>query len=178
MSSISRAANLLGELAELGMGLCRRLGGVAASDLDTPALCQVTDAFCDAGRGVRQSIALRMRIESGVFTAPPRLAGAVGSDALETREVERDERPDLPETDPLERTDWNEYERPDYETPLRLVGDEALDAEAVQAAVETAVARVRRHYAKAEAVLAPQARSGGRAALFAGAAPLRVVDSS
>ena len=118
---------------------------------------------------MRQSIALHMRIRSGSFAVQRAAPRALEADPG----AEPEERPDRPE-----RADWNEYERPDYETPLRLTGDEAQDAEAIRTAVETAVTRIRKTYARAEAVLAPARRPSGRAALLAGSAPLRTVDSS
>ena len=170
MSSHDDSLRLLGELAELGMGAARRLSAAIKAAPDPATLCDVTEAFCDVSRGVRQSIALGMRIRSGSFAAQRAAPQAADRDLDE----EREERPDRPE-----RCDWNEYERPDYETPLRLTGDEAADAEAIAAAVETAVTRIRKSYATAEAVLArpPERRPTGRAALLSGSA-VRLVDSS
>ena len=171
MSSHDDSLRRLDELAELGMGPARRLSAAIEAASDTATLCDLTEAFCDVSRSVRQSIALHMRIESGSFAvqraAPPR-------DEADA-DVEPEERPERPESGAY----WNEYERPDWETPLRLTGDAAQDAEAIRTAVETAVTRIRKTYARAEAVLArpPEHRPTGRAALLAGSA-VRLVDSS
>lgn len=164
----------LSELTEAGMGFVRRLSAALETAEDTATLCDVTEAFCDVSRSVRQSIALSLRIESGSFAVQRMAPQAAERDP----DAAPEERPDR-----AERADWNEYERPDWETPLRLTGDEAEDAEAVRAAVETAVTRIRRSYAKAEAALTPPpvpapAPRLGRAALLAGTAPLRRTDSS
>jgi hypothetical protein len=168
MSSHDDAVGCLGALAQLGMDVVRRLHDAVMS-AEGQEMVALTEAYCAAGRGVRQSIALRLRIESGSFARSAQRAEA-DPDAEPEELGDREERP--------ERADWNEYERPDWETPLRLTGDPAHDEEAIQAAVETAVVKIRRSYAKAAAVLAPERRPTGRAALLNGAAPLRLVDSS
>lgn len=157
------------ELAELDMGLVRRLSVAVEAAEDTPTLLALVDAHCDAGRGVRQSIALRLRIASGSFAAP-RTVGVEAEPDERGDPVDREERP--------ERADWNEYERADWETPLRLTGNPAHDEAAIAAAVETAVVKVRRSYAKALKVLEPERRPTSRAALLAGSAPLRLADTS
>ncbi|MBL8553082.1 MAG: hypothetical protein JNL41_02300, partial [Phenylobacterium sp.] len=45
-------------------------------------------------------------------------------------------------------------------------------------AVETAVRKIGKSYARAEALLDPERRPKGRAALLAGSAPLRLTDTS
>lgn len=170
MSPHEDSLRALSELAEAGMGFVRRLSAALETVEDTATLCDVTEAFCDVSRSVRQSMALSLRIESGSF--------AVQRPAPQAAERDLDAEP-AEGPDRAERADWNEHERPDWETPLRLTGDEAVDAQAIQAAVEAAVTRIRKTYAKAEAVLAPEpAPRLGRAALLAGAAPLRTFDSS
>ena len=162
MSTTDAACAQLFELAELGMSVVRRIAVAVEAAPDTPTLLALVDAHCDVGRGVRQSIALRMRIASGSFAAPR----AVGEADPDAESEEREER-----GDPPERCDWNEYERPDWETPLRLTGDPDHDAAAIQAAVETAVRKIGKSYARAEALLDPERRPKGRAALLAGSAP-------
>jgi hypothetical protein len=169
MSATDAATTRLDELCELGMGLVRRLSAAVEAAEDTPTLIALVDAHCDVARGVRQSIALQMRIASGSF-AVQRARAEPDPDA---EPEEREERGDRPE-----RCDWNEYERPDWETPLRLTGDPAHDDAAIQAAVETAVIKIRRTYAKAGAVLDAERRPKSRAALLAGSAPLRIADTS
>jgi hypothetical protein len=170
MSEADDALHHLGELCELGMDVVRRIAVALEAAEDTPTLIALADAHCDVARGVRQSIALRLRIRSGGFAVQ---RAAPDPDA----EPEEREEPADPEDRP-ERCDWNEYERPDWETPLRLTGDPAHDEPAIQAAVETAVRRIRKTYAKAEAVLDPERRPKGRKALLAGSAPLRLADTS
>lgn len=170
MSAADPDLRVLHELAQLGMGLVRRISAAVEAAPDTPTLIALADAHCDAARGVRQSIALRLRIASGSFAAP-RAAAQADPDAEPEERLEPEDRP--------ERCDWNEYERPDWETPLRLTGDPAHDEPAIQAAVETAVRRIRRSHAKAEADLAPRPeRLTTRSALLSGAAPLRFTDTS
>ncbi|MBL8555894.1 MAG: hypothetical protein JNL41_16580 [Phenylobacterium sp.] len=177
MDTTDDALRSLNELAKLGMDVVRRLHGAVLDAGDDPAtLIALTDAYCDAGRGVRQSVALMLRIRSGGFAtlrAVPHAADpGPGADEDPPEREDREERP--------ERADWNEYERPDYETPLRLVGDAELDAAAIEAAVAGAVVRIRRSYAKGLALLAPQPEPPprGRKALLAGAARLGPADSS
>jgi hypothetical protein len=169
MSIADPASTQLLELAELGMGFVRRIAAALDADPDTKTLLALVNAHCDVGRGIRQSIALRLRIAGGSFAAP-RAAAETDPDA---ESEEREERGDRPE-----RCDWNEYERPDWETPLRLTGDPAHDDDAIATAVETAVRRIRKSYANAEAILDPDRRAKGRAALLAGSAPLRLTDTS
>ena len=173
MSANDDAMRLLEELAELGMDVARRLHEAAMAAEDTKEMIALTEAFCDAGRGMRQSIALLMRIRSGSF--------AVQRAAPQAADHDADTDPDDAEAafereEPPERGDW--YERPDYDTPLRLTGDPAHDEPAIQRAVATAVTRIRRTYAKAEAALAPKPEPRTRAALLTSSAPLRLVDSS
>jgi hypothetical protein len=169
MSMTDIALGHLGELCKLGMDLVRRIGAEVEASPDTPTLIALVDAHCDVGRGVRQSIALQMRIANGGFAAPRATAEADPGAEPEDRE-ERGDRP--------ERCDWNEYERPDWETPLRLTGDPAHDDAAIQQAVETAVRRIRKSYAKAETILDPKRRATTRADLLASATSLRLADTS
>ena len=164
MSGNDDILRLLGELSELGMDVVRRVHKAVLAAEEPALLCQLTEAYCDAGRGVRQTIALVLRIRSGGFEAARFRAEA---------DAEREELGD-PQERP-ERCDWNEYERPDWDMPrLRLTGDPAQDEEIIRAAVETAVVRIRRRYAKAEALLG----STTRAALLAGTAAPPSSDSS
>jgi hypothetical protein len=168
--SDAAALQELAELSQLGLGLVRRISVAIESAKDTPTLIALADAHCDAARSVRQSIALRLRIQSGSFAIRR-------AEADPDAEPEEREEPADPEDRP-ERCDWNEYEHPDWETPLRLTGDPAHDQPAIQAAVQTAVVRIRKSYAKAEAALDPERRPKGRQALLRGSAPLRLADTS
>jgi hypothetical protein len=165
MSEQDDAMRCLGELCEFGMAAVRRIAAAIEAADDTPTLIALVEAHCKVGRGVRQSIALRLRIASGSFAAPYAAPSAEAHADAESEE--RDERGDRPE-----RADWNEYERPDWETPVRL------DAEHFEADVQAAVVRIRRDFDKGLAVLEPPPRRLGRAALLTGSAALRLVDSS
>lgn len=145
---------------------------MAAEGVD--AQVALAGAFCDVGRGVRQSIALCLRVEAGGFAT----ACAAPREAAE-RDVdhERDEAAEGAEG--AERAGWNEYERADYETPLHLTGDPARDDEIVREAVQAAVLRVRRSCDRGLKVLAKvEVRSSVRRALLAGAAPRALDDTS
>ncbi|MBX3484843.1 hypothetical protein [Phenylobacterium sp.] len=170
MSTRDAASTQLHELAELGMDLVRRIAAAVEADPDTATLIALADAHCDVARSVRQSIALRLRIASGSFEVqrPPKAEADPDAEPEECEE----------RGDPVERCDWNEYERPDWETPLRLTGDPAHDDAIIQTAVETAVRKIRKSYAKGLAVLDPERKPTARAALLAGSAPLRIADTS
>jgi hypothetical protein len=136
----------------------------------------LAEVFCDVGRGVRQSIALQLRIQGGGFVGLGAGSGApdlAGADRPEPA-AERDEAPDRPD-----RADWNEYERPDYGTPLRLTGDPAADEEAVRVAVQAAVVRFRRTCDRGlEVVARVEGRPTSRGALLAGSASPRAAPAS
>jgi hypothetical protein len=152
---------LLMELAELGMGLARKLHQAALATTDAQPLLALTTAYCNVSRGVRQSLALRARFAA----AAPRAEAA--SPATDTPRSE------------AERPDWNEYERPDWHTPVPA--NERLDADpdACRARIVRDLTVVSRTPALAAIpALQPLARTlAGRAALL-GSATLRVVDSS
>ncbi|MBX3482713.1 hypothetical protein [Phenylobacterium sp.] len=170
MSTTDAASTQLHELAEFGMGLVRRIAVAVDADPDTQTLIALADAHCDVARSVRQSIALRLRIASGSFE---RVQPRPEADP-DAEPEERKERGEY-----AERCDWNEYERPDWETPLlRLTGDPAHDEAVIQAAVAAAVVKIRRSYAKALAVLDPERKPTGRTKLLAGSALLRLTDTS
>ena len=153
---------LLGELAELGMVAVRRLSTAIEAAEGVADLVALIDALAKAGRGVRQSIALSLRIKSGTFPGErPAERAAVPADA---ERPERSERP--------ERADWNEYERPDWETP------ELLETEHFETDIDTAVVRIRRDVAKGIAALKPEDRPTIRAGLLTGTTALRLVDTS
>ena len=142
----ARHGRMLAELAEAGMGVARRLSGALADAEDVQELVQLGEAFHSVSRSIRQTIALEFKLrhaprkpaqprpEPKPATAPP------------------PERPDAPE-----RIYWNEYERCDWDEPLEALLD-ADDREAINEAVETSIARIRRNLTKADALLAP--RSG------------------
>ena len=157
------AMRLLSELAELGMDVTRRAHQAAMAAEDSHEVLALTNAFCDAARGLRQTIALYMRLKSGsFFVQRPAPMKARDTDAEPQEPLEDAGRP--------ERGDW--YERPDYEPRIRLTGDEAADAEIIREAVEASVTRIRKTFARTEAALAPrpERRRSGRAALLCGSA--------
>ena len=166
MSTSADAMAVLRELTQLGMDVVRRVhDAVLATEDDPQRLCQLTEAYCDAGRGVRQTLALRMRIESGSFAVVRAPRAGRDPDAEPAEALDRPERPER----------WNEYERPDWETHLYLTGDPAIDEPAIEAAVHAAVVRIRKTYARGLKVLE---ELEPRRAELTTVAPLRLDDSS
>jgi hypothetical protein len=164
---------LLMELAELGMGLARRLHETVLATRDPEQLIALTTAFHHVGRGVRQSLALRARFAAGTV-APERAA----------RPEAAPSPPAAPRPE-VERAGWTEYERPDWNTRV-AANAEALDVELTDGDIDACRARIRRDLTvvsrtpalAAIPALQPLARTlAGRAALLGGVA-LRVVDSS
>jgi hypothetical protein len=159
---------LLMELAQLGMGMSRQLHQAALATTDTERLVALATAFHNVGRGVRQSLALRARFVAGTVV---------------TERTARPEASSAPPRPDVERHDWNEHERPDWNVPVEALrdADESLDADP-----DVCRARIRRDLtvvsrtpalAAIPALRAPAAALAGRAALL-GAASLRLVDSS
>jgi len=167
MSVTDDALHLLNELAELGMDVVRRSHQAAMAAEDPDQVAALTTAFCDASRGLRQTIALHLRIQSGSFFVQRPTPVPARDPAPDTGTAPKER---LEDAYRLESSDWNE--RPDYEPRIRLTGDEAQDAEIIREAVEASVTRIRKTYARAEAALAPrpERRRSGRAALLCGSA--------
>jgi len=169
----------LEQLTVLGMGMAQRLHDAANTTDDLDDLARIGTAFHHVSRGVRQTIALKLRLASGwvpaTRAAEPTPAAAPA--------------PTGPARERPESTSWNEYERLDCEDLLddldRLADtpeDEPLDLERLEKALDAGVARFQRGLlalrAKPRPTLAAVSRTpASRASLMTGAA-LRVVDSS
>ena len=158
---------LLLELAQLGMGMARKVHETALATDDTDRLIDLATAFHRISRGVRQSLALRARFAAGTVAPAPR-AEATQSSA---RPADQDERP--------ERDDA--YERPDWHVRL-----EKPEAETLHADDDVNRARIRRDLtivsrtpslAAIPTLQVPAATLAGRAALLGGAS-LRLVNTS
>lgn len=159
---------LLMELAQLGMGMARQVHAVALATTDADTLLALATALHKVGRGVRQSLALRARFAAGTVAAAPRCKPTTAPS--ETPGPER------------EHADWNDYERPDWNTPVAASLDlERLDddPDACRARIARDLTIVSRTPALAAipALRAPAAILAGRAALLTGAS-LRLVNSS
>lgn len=168
----------LEQLAVLGIGMAQRLHDAASATDDLDHLARIGTAFHHISRGVRQTIALKLRIASG--WVPAARAAEQTPAAAPTPTGPTRERP--------ESTSWNEYERLDCEELLDDLDhladtpeDEPIDVERLEKALDAGVARFQRGLlalrAKPRPKLAAIARPASRASLMAGAA-LRVVDSS
>jgi hypothetical protein len=174
MSSASDTAAeeaLLLELAQLGMGVARRLHDATLATTDAERLLALATAYHKVSRGVRQSLALRARFAAGTV-APERRARSEAAPSASTPQPE------------VERPDWNDYERPDWNERLDI-GAEPL--ERLHDDLDTCRARIRRDLtvvsrtpalANLPALRPHAAALAGRAALLGGATALRVVDSS
>jgi hypothetical protein len=100
-----RRAALLGELAELGMSLARRVHGEAMAAAEPEALVALSNGFQRVARVVRQSLALQARMERDLERA--------ARDAIrfaEAREAERVARRQALLKIRLERAIWTEAE--------------------------------------------------------------------
>ncbi len=157
---------LLLELAQLGMGMARKVHDAALATDDTDTLLALTTAYHHMSRGVRQSLALRARFAAGTV-AVQRAQPAERS----RPDAERPERPDRDDT----------YERPDWHVRLEKPESERLHADD-----DVNRARIRRNLtivsrtpslAAIPALQAPAATLAGRAALLGGGA-LRLVNTS
>jgi hypothetical protein len=158
---------LLMELAQLGMGMARTLHEVTLATRDVEPLVALTTAYCKVSRGVRQSLALRARFAARTVVTER----AVGAEAAPA--------PPRPE---VERADWSDYERPDWNERFATYAEpvERLDDD------DSCRTRIRRDLTvvsrtpalAAIAALRPHAAAiAGRAALLGGAS-LRLVNTS
>ncbi|MFP5431860.1 MAG: hypothetical protein ACLGIM_01895, partial [Alphaproteobacteria bacterium] len=141
----ARHGRMLAELAEAGMGVARSLYAatqqVSVSNADFALLAE---AFHTVSRSIRQTIALELKLKHA-----PREPAAPKPEPPPAPAPPPTVRPERPE-----QVYWNEYERADWSEPLDsllLTGD----ADAINAAIETSVARIQRGLAKAERVLSP-----------------------
>jgi hypothetical protein len=169
---------LLMELAQLGMGVARRLHEVLLNTTDPDRLVALAAAYHQVGRGVRQSLALRARFAAGTVAILPA-----------TRAEAAPRAPAQPPEPELERPDWNERERPDWIVRLKGLGPadgEPLDLELADGDLDACRERIRHDLTavsrspalSAIPALQPSARVlAGRAALL-GCASLRLVNSS
>ena len=158
---------LLMELAQLGMGLVRKVHGLALRPHRHPA-ARCPDRRLPSGqpRRSRQSLALRARFARGTVAPAPR---AEASQAADTPRPE------------IERADRSDYERPDWHTPVPA--NERLerldpDPDVCRARIARDLTVVSRTpaLAKIPALQAPAAHLAARAALLTGAS-LRLVDT-
>ncbi len=159
---------LLMELAQLGMGLVRRLHELVLATREAERLLALVSAYEKASRGVRQSLALRARFAAGTVAPAPR--AEADSPAADTPR---------PETEHADRSD---YERPDWHT--RVPANERLehlhaDPDVCRARIARDLTVVSRTPALAAipALRAPVAALAARTALLTGAS-LRLVDTS
>ena len=137
----ARHGRMLAELADAGMGAARRLGDALQNADNTQDLVLLSDAFHKVSRSVRQTIALEFKLAHA-----PREAAAPKPEPKPPASPppERGDRP--------ERLDWHEYERADWDEPLEAALS-AGDRDAINQAVETSVARIRRDLSTAERVV-------------------------
>lgn len=134
-----RHGRVLGELAEVGMAMVRRLVQATQEADDNESLMQLGLAFHRVSRSVRQTVALELRLSQEIRPEARRLTAQPFP-------------PTLAESAPLrlrpERTGWNEYERDDSGEALEdldvLLDADELDLEAVNEAIETSIAQIRR----------------------------------
>ena len=173
---------LLDQLAQLGLGMARRLHDVSMATDDPLQLAALGTAFHQVSRGVRQSLALKARFAAGTpFAERP------------AREATAPPPPASPPRIETERTGWNEYGRLDcdelleeLDRILEVPEGEPLDfehADRVFAAVRTQLRRdltvVSRNPALAAIpALQPHAKALSARAALLGGGSLRVVDSS
>ncbi|OHB26849.1 MAG: hypothetical protein A2790_13380 [Phenylobacterium sp. RIFCSPHIGHO2_01_FULL_69_31] len=133
-----RHERVLAEMAEAGMVMVRGLSAAREAAADPAAQVQVGLAYHRVSRAVRQTIALEFR-----------LAQAADRAAREPAAPRPAVTPaQTPEARPSpERGDWYEYERAEADEALEdldvlLEADDA-DPEAVHAAVESCIVRIR-----------------------------------
>ena len=163
---------LLLELAQLGMGMARRLHETALATTETAELVALANAYHHTSRGVRQSLALKARFAAGTVAPQPRAPAEAAASAKPRPEAER--------------PDWTEYERPDWNERF-AVRAEALDVD-LTGDVDACRARIGRDLTvvsrnpKLAAIPAlqphAQALAARTALLLRGTAALRAVDSS
>lgn len=167
---------LLLELAQLGMGMARQLHQATLATADPEVLVPLATAYHRVSRGVRQSLALRARFAAG--TVALQRPAHVRIEDHKAAAPPSAPRPDNGRADWNERPDWNER----FATHA-----ESFDLEDIHGDPQVCIARIARDLTvvsrtpalAAIPALRPQAaRLAGRAALLAGGAPLRFVDTS
>lgn len=157
----ARHGRMLTELAEAGMELARRMFAASRQAGNNHDLVELTEAFHTVSRSVRQTIALEFKLrhaprEPAALRPEPRPAAAPPP--------ERADRP--------EQVCWNEYERADWDEQLDALM-RAGDREAINAAVDDSIARIRRNLSRAAGLAGP-----GPGRPVSGAAPKRHVLSA
>ena len=167
----------LERLAALGMDMVERLHAAALATNDLDHLARIGAAFHHISRGVRQTIALKLRLAAGWVPATRAAEPAPAAAPV----------PPGPSRERTESTSWNEYERLDCEELVDELDslaetpeDEPLDLERMEKALDAGVARFQRGLRALRAKSKPKfvaQRPASRASLMTGAA-LRVVNSS
>lgn len=137
----ARHGRMLAELAEAGMGLARSLyAATQNAPVSNHDFALLTQAFHTVSRSVRQTIALELKIRHEPRWPAPAKPEAAPSPPPEPRVRS-------------EQVSWNEYERADWSEALDATLDSG-DRDAINAAIETSIARIRRSLGKGETVLA------------------------
>lgn len=157
----ARHGRMLAELAEAGMALARRVFAASRQAGNNHDLVQFTEAFHTVSRSVRQTIALEFKLRHA-----PREPAAPRPESKPAA------APPPKRADRPEQVRWNEYERSDWDEQLDALL-RADDREAINAAVDDSIARIRRDLSRAASLAAPDP---GRPA--PGAAPKRHVLSA
>ncbi len=157
----ARHGRMLAELAEAGMDLARRMFAASRQAGNNHDLVQLTEAFHTVSRSVRQTIALEFKLRHA-----PREPAAPRPESKPAA-APPPERADRPE-----QVRWNEYERSDWDERLDALL-RADDRDAINAAVDDSIARIRRDLSRAAGLAAPDP---GRP--VPGAAPKRHVLSA
>ncbi len=131
----ARHGRVLGELAETGMVMVRKLSDAMLATDDRQTQAQLGLAYHRVSRAVRQTIALEFRL----FYERPREAKPAPPPAPP--------KP-TPPRPPVIRTGWDEYERDDSRETLDDLDDlldaETLDMDAIHETVEACLDGIRR----------------------------------
>ena len=133
----ARHGRVLGELAETGMVMVRKLSDAMLAADDAQTIAQLGLAYHRASRAVRQTIALEFRLFYGKPSETRPAASAPPPNPKPT-----------PTRPPAIRTGWNEYERDDSREELDDLDDlldaETLDMDAIDETVEACLNGIRR----------------------------------
>jgi hypothetical protein len=164
---------MLMDLAQLGMGVARRLHDVIAEVDEPERVASLAIAYHQVSRGVRQSLVLRSRFEAGI--APVQRAAPLARQPASA----------APATPRPERIGWNEHERLEADDSLLealdrisdAAEDEPLDIAEAERVITAGLARIRSETARL--TMPPRAvRAATRTALLGATAARRVMDSS
>lgn len=173
-ATCASAEDLLMKLAQLGMGVAQRLHDVILKTEEPERVASLGIAYHQVSRGIRQSLALRVRFVAGVLPVA-RMAPRTPQPASGTPAAAR-----------TERTGWTEHERLEGDDALldeldRLCDaaeDEPVDIAHAERVIAAGLARIQSETARLT-MPTPAARSAAsRTALLGGAATRRVMDSS